>query len=666
MESMMAPSLALDADGVALAIGSAGGSRLRTALVGVSDGVLREGLDPQEAVDRPRFHPGRLGPECGAGRRRRRARDLARLGLGRPRLAGPAPLLRRRQPDRARRPRRGSSPERRCPDSGVNAAGAPDQARYAALARSVTRAEQLHGSPPRRARSGRRAPAPTRTPPRPEAAARARRRAAARTGRPRSRAGTPRPEAAAPVGRVRPDRDGRAGAERRAGVDPEPRHEHARGRLEVRGRESEAGRHAHRPRRPALRPREDVRAGPRRPRRPPPRPARGSGSTRRRPRAAPAGLRTRATAAARDRRARPRPNRNVVAGGDHARAERREVSLRERGRVERASSRSNGTTRASATRASASSSSRRSSERDQRDRFRTEDAPRVRVEGDHRRRQTGGQRRRDDGLVSAVHAVERPDRDRARPRAQLVRACERPSRRRRRTAASRASASSAGTIRSGSASSTENGPTSRRRSVRQWPPSASAIARTYVPELTRRSSGRHALRIRDDVERVDPRAAQGHLDRDAPAVQAVGALAADLHRRGGRDRQLDLTAEAREPCFELSRTAARAARRLPLRVARGRPRREVDVREVALVQSDEGSGQLSCPTGQQEQQSGRKRVERPGVAGARASPTPHLGDDRERRRPRRLVHQQDPGRLEAARRRHPVRRRRAGRRTAAG
>ena len=57
MESMMAPSLALDGHGPALAIGSAGGSRLRTALVGVADAVLRERLDPQDAVDRPRFHP---------------------------------------------------------------------------------------------------------------------------------------------------------------------------------------------------------------------------------------------------------------------------------------------------------------------------------------------------------------------------------------------------------------------------------------------------------------------------------------------------------------------------------------------------------------------------------------------------------------------------------
>jgi gamma-glutamyltranspeptidase / glutathione hydrolase len=57
MESMMAPTLALDADGLALAAGAAGGTRLRTALVGVIAGVLDEGLEPQAAVDRPRFHP---------------------------------------------------------------------------------------------------------------------------------------------------------------------------------------------------------------------------------------------------------------------------------------------------------------------------------------------------------------------------------------------------------------------------------------------------------------------------------------------------------------------------------------------------------------------------------------------------------------------------------
>jgi len=57
MQSMMAPSLALDRDGPALAIGAAGGTRLRTALVTVAAGILDEGLDPQAAVDRPRVHP---------------------------------------------------------------------------------------------------------------------------------------------------------------------------------------------------------------------------------------------------------------------------------------------------------------------------------------------------------------------------------------------------------------------------------------------------------------------------------------------------------------------------------------------------------------------------------------------------------------------------------
>ena len=52
---------------------------------------------------------------------------------------------------------------------------------------------------------------------------------------------------------------------------------------------------------------------------------------------------------------------------------------------------------------------------------------------------------------------------------------------------SRGSASSSATIRSSSASSTRNGPTSVRRSAAQWPPRASAIERTYVPDPTRTS-----------------------------------------------------------------------------------------------------------------------------------------------------------------------------------
>ncbi|HEY8773948.1 MAG TPA: gamma-glutamyltransferase [Gaiellaceae bacterium] len=56
MQSMMAPSFAVDDQGPALAIGSAGGTRLRTALVGVTAAILDEGLEPQAAVERPRAH----------------------------------------------------------------------------------------------------------------------------------------------------------------------------------------------------------------------------------------------------------------------------------------------------------------------------------------------------------------------------------------------------------------------------------------------------------------------------------------------------------------------------------------------------------------------------------------------------------------------------------
>jgi gamma-glutamyltranspeptidase/glutathione hydrolase len=57
MHSMMAPSMVLDGDGLVLAIGAAGGTRLRTALVTVAAGVLDEGVSPQTAVDRGRVHP---------------------------------------------------------------------------------------------------------------------------------------------------------------------------------------------------------------------------------------------------------------------------------------------------------------------------------------------------------------------------------------------------------------------------------------------------------------------------------------------------------------------------------------------------------------------------------------------------------------------------------
>jgi gamma-glutamyltranspeptidase / glutathione hydrolase len=56
MASMMAPTLAFDADGLTLVAGSAGGTRLRGALVQVVSGVLDEGLTVRDAVVRPRLH----------------------------------------------------------------------------------------------------------------------------------------------------------------------------------------------------------------------------------------------------------------------------------------------------------------------------------------------------------------------------------------------------------------------------------------------------------------------------------------------------------------------------------------------------------------------------------------------------------------------------------
>ena len=56
MDSMMAPTLAFAHDGLELAIGAAGGTRLRTALVGVAAAILDERLGAVAAVERPRFH----------------------------------------------------------------------------------------------------------------------------------------------------------------------------------------------------------------------------------------------------------------------------------------------------------------------------------------------------------------------------------------------------------------------------------------------------------------------------------------------------------------------------------------------------------------------------------------------------------------------------------
>jgi gamma-glutamyltranspeptidase/glutathione hydrolase len=57
MARKMAPTIGEDSGGLALAIGAAGGTRLRSAMVQVLGGLLDEDLSPGDAVDRPRLHP---------------------------------------------------------------------------------------------------------------------------------------------------------------------------------------------------------------------------------------------------------------------------------------------------------------------------------------------------------------------------------------------------------------------------------------------------------------------------------------------------------------------------------------------------------------------------------------------------------------------------------
>ena len=56
MASMMSPTIALDRDGLLVAAGAAGGTRLHPALAQVLSGILDEEFLPQDAVDRPRLH----------------------------------------------------------------------------------------------------------------------------------------------------------------------------------------------------------------------------------------------------------------------------------------------------------------------------------------------------------------------------------------------------------------------------------------------------------------------------------------------------------------------------------------------------------------------------------------------------------------------------------
>ena len=163
MASMMAPTLAFDADGLALVAGSAGGTRLRGALVQVVSSVLDEGLpvrDRGRAAEAPpdRLDRARSSPASRRGGGRARGGRVRRSALG-----GPAPLLRRRQRDWAERPGRGPSSERggarRRPDrnvlgqpADVAALGQPGFERLVLLGPAWRRRCRTRGSAPSRRR----------------------------------------------------------------------------------------------------------------------------------------------------------------------------------------------------------------------------------------------------------------------------------------------------------------------------------------------------------------------------------------------------------------------------------------------------------------------------------------------------------------------------------
>ena len=246
-----------------------------------------------------------------------------------------------------------------------------------------------------------------------------------------------------------------------------------------------------------------------------------------------------------------------------------------------ASSGVNSTTSVSSTPSSASSSSRRSSVDEQLDLV-AEHLARMRVERDDRRQRPGLDRRarRPRGGRGG-----RRRRCRSRPRAAGARArpgCARPSRRPptgldRRARGARIALGHACERLGGKPcerlrdrqqplrSRPPRPRTARPRcaaACAQCPPSAAAIERTYVPEPTCSSSVDASSLVASRARRAR-RPASGAAASRPPMPsprQPVGALAADLHRRGGRDRQLDLAAEARRA----ARRARRPERRVPL------------------------------------------------------------------------------------------------------
>src|SRR5262249_33583746 len=89
---------------------------------------------------------------------------------------------------------------------------------------------------------------------------------------------------------------------------------------------------------------------------------------------------------------------------------------------------------------------------------------------------------------------------------------------------------------------------------------------------------------------------------------------------------------------------------LAVHVSTRRPRREVDLGDITLVQADEAALEAGGRTGEEKEKAARQRVERSRVSCPGLRSTARRGDDREGRRPHGLVDEEDPARLERARR----------------
>ena len=571
----MAPTLVFDGDGLELAIGAGGrhaaAHRARRRARGRPD----EGLAPQEAVDRPRLHPAGdvVNAEPGVDEAWLAAARGSAAG-GAP-LAGAAPLLRRRQ-----RVGRGAARGGRSAPAAAPSASSPRRA-----IRRTARAAAA--SARRRGRSARRARASL---------------SKTRSSRSRSQSSTHEPLAVevalvveqvrldpplgAAVVRIDADRDRRA-------VVARPRRRRCRrparaapGRREVRGREPEraaalvaADDHPldlERAARAAAAASLDVA---------------GVASSRMR-----LDETSSTSGTAPDVEAEPReeleiagalaPEAEAVARGDDLGADRRAGTPRERLRLERRELVVNASTSTSSTPAACEQLEPPLDRREQLDpvaEHRRGCGSNVTTVGRERppRVDRGPNDRRwprwtpSNVPIATARGAARAPRAAAR-RSRRVPAAGRRARARRRgprrgraraprPAAARAPPTRAAGLGSTSASSTSNGPTSVRRSVVQWPPSASAIDAHVRPRADAQLESHDVSPVyamTSSACTIERRS--GHLHLDAPPREPVRALTADLHRRRGGDRQLHLAAEALErrsssgSCRE--RRGARAAR----------------------------------------------------------------------------------------------------------